>query len=82
MENFALQGFYNLDVVAAAYLLNKQFFDDNESSISPTLASLHDGLLTSSGEEIYVKLPKILNSKMFEEHVYNTYFQVQIEDKS
>lgn len=79
-QNFALQGFYNWDVVAAAYLLNKQFFFDNESSISPTIASLRHGSLISSGEKISVKLPKIISSKLFEEHVYNTYFQVQIKD--
>ena len=66
-------GFYNWDVVAAAYLLNKDYFYKNDTVITPDLTSLNEGFLCGTGSAVTVALPKIRNPQEFENHVYETY---------
>jgi purine nucleosidase len=79
MKTFGIDGFYNWDVTAAACLLNKAFFDENLTIISPDINSLKNGFLLGCGERISVSLPKILNSHQFEDHVYKTYCNVKMK---
>lgn len=79
MKSFGIDGFYNWDVTAAACLLNEAFFDKNVTMISPDISSLKNGYLLGSGESIRVSLPKILNGRQFEDHVYETYCKVKMK---
>ena len=80
MEGFGLDGFFNWDVVAAAQLLDKALFDMNPTFISPSGDSLRTGNLLGPGKPLQVLLPKIKESALFEEHVYQTYSQFKMED--
>lgn len=75
-NSFGLNGFYNWDVVAAAYLVNRSYFDDHETGITPDRGSLKKGFLFGGGEPVKVSLPKIRDNSCFEEHVYQTYGKV------
>lgn len=78
-NGFGLNGFYNWDVVSAAYLVNQVYFSSNETTITPDADSLKSGFLLGNGEEITVSLPKIRDSRRFEEHVYQTYCNVKMK---
>lgn len=75
-NRYGQDGFYNWDVAAAAYLLNKDYFDRNDTVITPDLASLDEGFLCGKGSAVTVALPKIRNPQEFENHVYETYRRV------
>lgn len=75
-DHFELDGFFNWDVVAAAYLMDRRLFEENETIISPTVESLENGFLIGGGKSISVKLPKIKEPDMFEESVYSAYLNV------
>lgn len=78
-NGFGLNGFYNWDVVSAAYLVNQELFKSNETIITPDTDSLKSGFLLGNGEKLTVSLPKIRDSRRFEEHVYQTYFNVKMK---
>jgi Inosine-uridine nucleoside N-ribohydrolase len=78
MTEYGLDGFYNWDVMAAVYLLEKDFFEINEVMITPDVDSLNRGFLNGKGEKIPVVLPQIKDTRRFENHVYQTYLQVKI----
>ncbi len=77
MKRYDLKGFYNWDVVSAAYLLDKSLFKDNYVIINPDEESLKEGRLFGNGDEIKVNLPKLISNEAFEENVYKTYFNVE-----
>ena len=79
MKNWGVDGTIKWDVVAAAYLLSEQFFNENSSQISPDIDSLKTGLLIGKGETISVKLPVVLDPREFEEAVYQAYLQVSMD---
>ena len=75
-RRYGQDGFYNWDVAAAAYLVNKDYFDRNDTVITPDFASLDEGFLCGKGSAVTVALPKIRNPQEFENHVYETYRKV------
>ncbi len=77
-KHFGMEGFYNWDVVAAVFMIHPEYFDQNPVNITPDLESLKSGMLLGNGEEIQVSLPNLIDSDLFEEHVYQTYFQVKV----
>ncbi len=79
MNHYGLDGFYNWDVVAAAYLLDKDLLENNETDISPDMESLKSGFLTGGGEHAKVDLPKIKDKHQFEERVYQNYLKVKVK---
>lgn len=81
MKSFELDGFFNWDVVAAAYPMDKHLFGENETEISPTVDSLQKGFLLGGERKIRVKLPRILHPAIFEETVYETYFHAQMTEQ-
>lgn len=78
MKLYNLEGFYNWDVVSAAYILDKELFKDNYVTINPDLDSLKEGRLLGNGDNIKVNLPQIINTKIFEDTVYKTYFNINL----
>jgi inosine-uridine nucleoside N-ribohydrolase len=77
MKSYGLDGFYNWDVTAAAYLLDPELFEKNETVITPDLDSLKRGFLNGGGRPVKADLPKIRDPRVFEDHIYNTYFNVK-----
>lgn len=77
MKRYDLKGFYNWDVVSAAYLLDKSLFKDEYVTINPDEESLKEGRLFGNGEEIKINLPKLISTEAFEENVYKIYFNVE-----
>ena len=73
-----LDGIVNWDVMAAVQLLHPEFFDMNETLISPDEDSFHSGLLLANGQPIKACLPKIVDKEKYVEHVYNTYFAAKV----
>jgi len=81
MKNWGVDGTIKWDVAAAAYLLNEQLFYENEVQISPDIDSLKTGQLIGKGKEISVKLPAVLDPKVFEDAVYEAYFRVGMDGR-
>ena len=77
MKCYDLKGFYNWDVVSAAYLLDKSLFKDEYVVINPDEESLKEGRLFGNGDDIKVNLPKLIDTEAFEENIYKTYFNVE-----
>lgn len=81
METFELDGFHNWDVVAAAYLIRPELFDDKEIMITPNVSLLKQGwLVYQSGDrqKSTVNTPKIKNINSFKERIYNAWLSVEI----
>lgn len=78
MKLYNLDGFYNWDVVSAAYLLDKELFKDNYVIINPDVESLKEGRLFGKGDNIKINLPQIVDTKIFEDTVYKTYFNINL----
>lgn len=78
MKFYNLEGFYNWDVVSAAYLLDKELFRDNYVTINPDVESLKEGRLFGNGDNIKINLPQIIDTKIFEDTVYKTYFNINL----
>ncbi|WP_243158039.1 nucleoside hydrolase [Aminipila terrae] len=79
MTSYGLDGFYNWDVTAAAYLLDPELFESNKMAITPDLESLKSGFLNGRGKEILIDLPNIRDQKQFQEKVYSNYMKVKIK---
>lgn len=81
-ESSTKDGFITWDVVAAAYLMDRSLFFENESLIAPTVDSLARGFLVAEGAEpLRVRLPRIRAAKLFEEAVYGRYLAVPMAAK-
>ncbi len=77
-KSYGLNGFYNWDVTAAAYLIDPELFISNKTEITPETVSLGTGFLYGGGSRIDAELPKIRDKGIFEEHVYSTYLKVEL----
>ncbi|MDO5457665.1 MAG: nucleoside hydrolase [Atopococcus tabaci] len=85
---YGIKGFYNWDTLAAAYLVNPDFFDDhidnyrisiNSLSTGSLLAEDHDptSYVTSKPiQEVELNLPKIAQKENLKEHIYQTWLNV------
>jgi len=79
-ENYGANGFYNWDVVAAAYIAEENLFIDNNRAINPTRESLKKGFLYSSENEyINVNLPEIKDIRKFTESVYKSWLNLKLD---
>lgn len=78
INNWNLDGIVNWDVMAAVQMLHPEYFDLNETLISPSEDSFHTGLLLGGGAEIKACLPKIKNRDEYIAHVYERYFAAKI----
>lgn len=84
MFDFQIDGFYNWDVVAAAYLAEPELFRDNHRAIKLDEKNLEKGLLSndSNQEMSYViNTPQIGDKKGFVEDVYQSWFNAKVSIK-
>jgi len=78
MKNYGSNGFYNWDVVAAAYIAEEDLFIDKSRAINPTRESLKKGYLYSSEHEhININLPEIKDIREFTESVYKSWLNLK-----
>lgn len=74
MGVFETDGFYNWDVVAAAYLMAPTLFANHEKHIQPDPADLHHGLInfddTKNPNPFCINLPEIIDPNALIEEVY------------
>ncbi|ATW23642.1 nucleoside hydrolase [Candidatus Formimonas warabiya] len=77
MAAFHLDGFYNWDVVAAAYLVNSGLFRNHYRRILPDHIGLERGLLCLNAQEknsLLINFPDIGDLNDFKEDVYQAWF--------
>jgi purine nucleosidase len=80
MSTFSLNGFYNWDVVAAAYLANPQVFEDHYQFVSVDHKNVESGCLNltpSKETSSEVNIPIIKDLQAFTEDIYNTWINVK-----
>lgn len=81
MALFEIDGFHNWDVVAAAYLVKPELFDDKEIVITLDTELLEEGWLLHQSESRHnciVNTPIIKNVDNFKDHIYNSWLNVKI----
>lgn len=83
-EDYGIEGFYNWDVIAGAYLVHPELFTDKEYKMSISEKDLHTGFLraVSEGENCRLNLPEIGGEEPFRDNIYSTWLKVEIEDES
>ncbi|HHW49655.1 MAG TPA: nucleoside hydrolase, partial [Clostridiaceae bacterium] len=80
MKNYGSDGFYNWDVVAAAYIAEEDLFIDKSRTINPTRESLKKGYLYSAEKEyVNVNLPEIKDIRKFTESVYKSWLNLKLQ---
>ncbi|SHH65673.1 Inosine-uridine preferring nucleoside hydrolase [Sporobacter termitidis DSM 10068] len=80
-RRFNIDGFYNWDVVAAAYLAEPGLFKDNPQYLTSGPQQLKSGILNFGGKEArraIVNLPEIDDPVLFAEDVYKSWLEVKI----
>lgn len=77
MKKYDIDGFYNWDVVSAAYIMKRELFEDCHVDICPDEDSLKSGILFGNGTPVRVNLPVIKDSHVFEDEVYSAYMNVK-----
>ena len=78
IKDWNLEGIVNWDVMAAVQMIHPEYFDLNETLISPSEDSFHTGLLLGGSRELKACLPKIKNREEYISHVYEHYFAAKI----
>ena len=72
---FGHDGIYQWDVCAAAALMEPEWFDWQETVISPTVDSLRSGNLIGGGTAVTVWIPSVRDESAFTEHIYDVYLK-------
>ena len=85
---YGIKGFYNWDTLAAAYLINPEFFDDQIDNYRISINSLSTGSLIAEDhdptsyvtskpiQEVELNLPKIVQKESLKQHIYQTWLNV------
>ena len=73
-----LDGIVNWDVMAAVQLLHPEYFDLNETEISPDEETFDKGMLVGKGPAVKACLPVIRNRAEYVQHVYSRYFAAKV----
>lgn len=85
---YGIKGFYNWDTLAAAYLINPKFFDDQIDNYRISINSLSTGSLIAEDhdptsyvtskpiQEVELNLPKIVQKESLKQHIYQTWLNV------
>ena len=77
-SHWNLDGIINWDVMAAVQLVHPEYFDLNETEISPHEDSFHTGLLLAEGPALRACLPVIKDREEYIRHVYGRYFSAKV----
>lgn len=88
---YGIKGFYNWDTLAAAYLVNPEFFDDQKDNYRISINSLSTGSLIAEDHDptsyvtskpirvVELNLPKIAQKESLKQHIYQTWLNVDKE---
>ena len=80
MDDYGIPGYYNWDVIAAAYMMHPELFVVEKESFSLTTEALTTGQLTK-GEETEanctLEIPVIGDTDAFRRNIYDTWLNVK-----
>lgn len=80
---FGIEGFYNWDVLAAAYLCHPEQFRDHRSCYDLSVEDLETGYLRISGDGLSgLNLPEVREAESFRDHIYGTWLSADIAYQS
>lgn len=91
---YGINGFYNWDTLAAAYLINPEFFEDQISSYQVSINSLSTGSLIAKdydsssyanvrpNKSTLLNLPRIKHKEELTKHIYDTWLNVSLNTKT
>lgn len=80
---FGIRGFYNWDVLAAAYLCHPEQFRDRRSCYALSAEDLETGFLRVSGDGLCgLNLPEVREAEGFRDHIYKTWLSADIAYRS
>jgi purine nucleosidase len=82
MQVFAIDGFHNWDVVAAAYLAEPDLFTDHYYGLESGEKDLAKGLLrlnAPTGADCLVNLPEIKDMEAFTAEVYQSWLSARCD---
>lgn len=77
-SHWNLDGIVNWDVMAAVQLVHPEYFDMNETEISPDEETFHSGLLLSKGPAVKACLPVTKDRADYIQHVYSRYYAAKV----
>lgn len=79
-EDYGIQGFYNWDVVAGAYLAHPELFRDRECEMNISVEDLKTGFLrvVSDVGNCVLNLPEIGEEETFRQNIYSIWLKVDI----
>lgn len=79
-EGYGIQGFYNWDVTAGAYLMHPELFEGKKYKMDISEEDLKTGYLraVSEGENCSLNLPEIGEEEPFRKNIYSTWLKVEI----
>lgn len=81
-EGYGINGFYNWDVTAAAYLMHPELFEDFRGSFAFSQEDLRTGYLRRDAEGAWqCNLPQIREERAFKRNIYDTWMNVEISGK-
>lgn len=81
MSFFDINGFYNWDVVAAAFLANPSIFENKIFNLAPNIKHLERGFLNKNYQTneslCFINLPEIHDVKKFTDDIYESWLNVK-----
>ena len=80
---FGIEGFYNWDVLSAAWLCHPEYFEDKVRQYDVTEEDLKTGFLRASDRgTTTLNLPEVRDPEAFRKHIYETWLGAEISYKS
>jgi len=81
MDEYGIPGYYNWDVIAAAYMLHPELFENQKIDFKITQEDLQTGKLTQSKNEMErnctLEIPVIGEELAFTKNIYDTWLEVE-----
>ena len=82
MDDYGIPGYYNWDVIAAAYMMHPELFETKKTAFCLSVEDLKTGKLTMSEKEMEknctLEIPVIADGEVFSKHIYDTWKRVVI----
>ncbi len=81
MNDYGIPGYYNWDVIAAAYMMHPELFEVKKIDFELSVEELKSGKLAISNNEMEknctLEIPVILDGPTFSRHIYDTWKRVE-----
>ena len=82
MDDYGIPGYYNWDVIAAAYMMHPELFETKKIAFRLSEEELQSGKLTISENEMEknctLEIPVIADGPTFSKHIYDTWKRVEL----